>query len=104
VEVYDSLDNRNLDVGATFTAILQRVQKEVDNSHWQAHNRYKDATVQREIDGHSCAFFTRWYAYKLVKKGTIGTFENDYMESNAAIAFNIVISLIEGYVAMWLFL
>jgi hypothetical protein len=56
VEIYDSWYHKNIDVCATFLTLLRRVQKDVNNSCWQAHNHYRDNTVYRQINSYSFAF------------------------------------------------
>jgi hypothetical protein len=95
VDVYDSLDNKNVDVCATFLTLLLKYQKESDGKHWQAHNHYHE-NLQWQFDSYSCGYFTCWYAYQLVNNRMIGLFTNSYEDSIANIASKIVISLIEA--------
>jgi hypothetical protein len=74
LEIYDSLDHKNVDISATFLTLVRKVQKESNTSHWQVLNHYHDCTVQRQMDGYSCGYVTCWYAYQLASSGSVGLF------------------------------
>jgi len=99
-EIYDSLDHKNVDISATFLTLVRKVQKESKISHWQVLNHYHDHTVQRQMDGYSCGYFTCWYAYQLASSGSVGLFTESYQQSIANISLNIFLSFIEGKLVM----
>ena len=99
-EIYDSLDHKNVDISATFLTLVRKVQKESNTSHWQVLNHYHDHTVQRQMDGYSCGYFTCWYAYQLASSGSVGLFTESYQQSIANISLNIFLSFIEGKLVM----
>jgi hypothetical protein len=100
VEIYDPLDSKNGDISAKIIKVVRKVKKEKGNSRWSVNNHYHDSTVQRQMDAHSCAFFTCWYAYQLIKHGVIGTFHDRYTCYTKAISEKIFISLIEGNIVL----
>jgi len=100
VEIYDPLDSKNGDISAKIIKVVRKVNKEKGDSRWSVNNHYHDSTVQRQMDAHSCAFFTCWYAYQLIKYGVIGTFHDRYTSYTKAISDKIFISLIEGNIVL----
>lgn len=100
VEIYDPLDSKNGDISAKIIKVVRKVNKEKGDSRWSVNNHYHDSTVQRQMDAHSCAFFTCWYAYQLIKHGVIGTFHDRYTSYTKAISEKIFISLIEGNIVL----
>lgn len=77
-------------------AVLVNIGMFSDKWEWQIKNHYRDISIPRQSDGYSCAYYTCWYAFKLISEGAVGIWA-DNIES---IAKQIFISLIESGLVM----
>ncbi len=98
MKVYDSLDHKNK---SEIDALLKKLKKVFpdDDKPWTKENNYR-ASIQRQNDSHSCAFFTCWYFYQLVTGGSLKTWEGDWNDRIATIPEDIFISLVNRKVCM----
>jgi Ulp1 family protease len=94
IEIYDSLDHDNDEVSKLLVNRLSLMFS--DKREWHVKNHYRDVSIPRQSDGYSCAYYTCWYAFKLISEGAVGIWA-DNIES---IAKQIFISLIESGLVM----
>jgi hypothetical protein len=64
-----------------------------EDKPWAVEKKYR-ASIQRQNDTHSCAFFTCWYFYQLVTGGSIEPWEGDWDSKTASISEDIMVSLV----------
>jgi hypothetical protein len=70
-----------------------------EENHWTVESNYQ-ASIQRQNDSHSCAFFTCWYFYQLVTGGSIEPWEGDWENKISKIAEDVFVSLVNRKVCM----
>jgi len=93
IDIYDPLDKT---YPAEMMILLKRINALLGNSHSMGTNHHFKENIQRQFDGHSCAFFVCWYAHQLAAERSISVWmEKQWSTEIETISENVVISLIE---------
>ena len=98
LKVFDSLDQKNTSEIKKMITKLRAVFPDEDKP-WTVESNYR-ASIQRQNDSHSCAFFTCWYFYQLVTGGSIEPWEGDWENKISKIAEDVFVSLVNRKVCM----
>ena len=99
IDVYDSLRYKN---GKIIKLLFNNLDMVLDNnSVWKVNNGY-NINIQRQLDSHSCAFFTCWYAYQLATGGSLETWSTniDWRSRVEKIAECVYVSIVDRKVAV----
>jgi Ulp1 family protease len=99
IDVYDSLRYKN---GKEIKLLINNLDMVLDNnSVWKVNNGY-NVNIQRQLDSHSCAFFTCWYAYQLATGGSLETWSTniDWRSRVEKIAECVYVSIVDRKVAV----
>ncbi len=99
IDVYDSLRYKN---GKEIKLLIKKLDMVLDNnSVWKVNNGYNE-NIQRQLDSHSCAFFTCWYAYQLATGGSLEAWsaDIDWKSRVEKIKECVYISLVDRKVAV----
>jgi hypothetical protein len=101
VDIYDSMDLQNKKISDILMSRVNEMVKLDSGKSWNINNHYHDAKVQRQVDSHSCAFFTCWYAYELASGGSIEPWTGDsHTAIIESISEKIFVSIIERKILM----